>query len=88
MSSDSTTERIREFIVAEFGVPAGSTIDEDDSLLTGGLVDSMGILSLVEFIESDFGIVVVDVDLVASNFESIAAIRDFVQMKSDGARVD
>lgn len=81
MSTEELSPRIRAFIVEEFGVPADQEIDEDESLLAGGFVDSMGILALIDFIESDLDVQVGEDDLVATNFESIAAISAFVEGK-------
>ena len=85
VTSNAISDRIRSFIASEFGLPAGRQLADDDSLLNGGLVDSMGVLTLLEFIESEFGVTVADSDLVADNFESIAAMRAFVDGKRAGA---
>jgi acyl carrier protein len=81
VSASDITPLVRAFIAEEFGVPANQEIGDDESLLGGGFVDSMGILALIDFIESDLGVAVGEDDLVATNFESIAAIREFVEGK-------
>ncbi len=81
MSGNDIVGRVRAFIAEEFGVPADREIGEEESLLAGGLIDSMGILALIDFIESDFEVQISETDLVATNFESIAAIRAFVEGK-------
>lgn len=73
--------RVRAFIAEEFGVPVDQEIGEEESLIAGGLIDSMGILALIDFIESDFDVQISENELVATNFESIAAIRAFVEGK-------
>jgi acyl carrier protein len=81
VSASDITPLVRAFITKEFGVPSDQEIGDDESLLGGGFVDSMGILALIDFIESDLGVVVDEDELIATNFESIAAIREFVEGK-------
>ena len=78
---------IRNFIVDNFlfgdtTVPLG----EDDSLLQKGLIDSTGILEVVQFIEEKFGIAVEDDELVPENLDSISAIARYV-MRKQGVKV-
>lgn len=72
--------RIHAFVVATFGRGTGQ-IGPDSSLLDSGLIDSTGILELVMFLETDFGIVVADEDVVPTHFESVRAITAFVDAK-------
>lgn len=74
--------RVREFVLTTFPVPGAGAIADDDSLLDSGIVDSMGILTLVEFVEEAFGIQVDDDDLVPENFASVAAITAYVSRRS------
>jgi acyl carrier protein len=53
----------------------------DDSLIKSGIVDSLGILRLVAFIEENFSVVVEDTEVVPENFESINAMSSLVQRK-------
>ncbi len=57
------------------------TIANDAALLDAGLIDSMGIFQLVNFIESGFGVEVLDEEVVPENFESINAIVSFINAK-------
>ena len=53
----------------------------DDSLIASGIVDSLGILRLVAFIEENFSVVVDDTEVVPENFETINAMSSLVQRK-------
>lgn len=53
-------------------------MDRDSSLIESGVVDSLGILSLIGFLEDEHRIVVPANEVVFENFESIAAIRRMV----------
>jgi acyl carrier protein len=73
---------LTEFVVTNylFG-DVGRTPHDDDSLVEGGVVDSTGILELIEFIESHFGIEVSESETVPRNLGSIAALTRFVTGK-------
>jgi len=47
---------------------------EKDSLIDTGLIDSVGILKLVTFIDTQFGVHISDDDLVPENFDRVDAI--------------
>lgn len=71
--------RIRSYLEENFQISASASLQDDTSLLDEGIVDSMGILTLVEFLEGEFGIEVTDDDLVGENFASIDALHAFVE---------
>lgn len=52
-----------------------------ESLLEAGLIDSTGILELVGFVESEFGVRVADADIVPDNFDSVHAIAAYIGRK-------
>lgn len=54
-------------------------LDPDASLIESGVVDSLGILSLVAFLEDQHRVVVPASEVVFENFESIRAIRRMVE---------
>ncbi|MBN2428715.1 MAG: acyl carrier protein [Deltaproteobacteria bacterium] len=53
-------------------------IGEEDDLITSGIIDSLGIMHLIGFLESTFGIRIPDEDFVPENFSSVKAIASFV----------
>ena len=82
MSVDILKE-IQGYVLSEFAAERDE-IAPDENLLGQGILDSMGILKLVTFLEQRFGIETVDDDLVPENFESIGHMRDFVERKRSG----
>jgi len=57
---------------------------KDNSLIfKEGFFDSMGFITLITYLEEEFGIKTNDADLLEENFESINAISDFVVRKSE-----
>jgi acyl carrier protein len=53
----------------------------DADLLSAGIVDSLGILRLVAFMEQHFGVKVPDEDVVFENFQSIGAMAGYVSQR-------
>jgi acyl carrier protein len=74
---------IRAFVLENFPICRQKDLQDSDSLIESGIIDSMGMLELVAFVESDFGIVVAETDLIPENFESIATLSAFVEAKQD-----
>ena len=56
-----------------------------DEQLLGGLLDSIAILNLVEFLQDEFGIRVEDDELVPENFETVKAVATLVARKRAAA---
>jgi len=86
MQLDTVTKQIRTFLEKRF--PLTRNIGSNDSLLTGGVLDSLGILELVAFIEEEFQIAVIDEELLPENFESIACLVAFVQSKRNSSTAE
>jgi acyl carrier protein len=73
---------VRRFIADNFPL-AGDTalLDRDQSLVEAGVIDSTGVLELIGFVETSFGIEVPDRDLVPENFDSIANVVGYVSRR-------
>jgi acyl carrier protein len=79
-------ERVRTFIVQELGAYGyGSELRDDYPLLVNGLIDSLGIAELVEFIENEFGVRLELEELVVENFGTVSGIAALVRSKSPEA---
>ncbi|GHD65343.1 acyl carrier protein [Luteimonas padinae] len=74
--------RVRAFIDENFP-PAveGEPVPAGLSLLESGVIDSMGVLLLVTWLEQEFGFIVDDDEVVPENLDSIAAIDGFIARK-------
>jgi acyl carrier protein len=79
MADDPTTMKIKQFIVEEFmpDVPADE-LDSDFDLLTGGVVDSLGLLKVVAWLEEEFDVGVDESELGPESFRTVAAIKEYV----------
>jgi len=72
---------IIRFILATYPRAHQKGLDSNTLLLENGVVDSIGVLELVGFLETEFGVAVADEDLNADNFRTVAQIGAFVQAK-------
>ena len=61
---------------------------ETSSLVETGILDSVGVFTVVAFLEQHFGIEVTDEELVWKNFETVQAIARLVEAKLVGAGAD
>ncbi len=82
MDRQSTSSKIKTFLAQQF--PMTKNVSNDEPLLKNGLIDSLGILELVTFLEKEFGIAVSDEDLLPENFGSIHSLTNFIQQKTNG----
>jgi acyl carrier protein len=82
MSTNNANETIRGFILEKFPLAKKKGITDNTPLLENGVLDSMGVLDLVEFIEGEFKIGITDEDLLPENFRSVAEIAAFIQNRS------
>ena len=57
------------------------SIGDDSSLLDNGIIDSLGILEIVTFIEVEFHLLLTDEDVVSDNFETINSLAELVATK-------
>lgn len=72
--------RLRAFLLEAYQVPEDD-LATDQSLTESGVVDSSGILELIDFLETEFSIVVSDEEIAEDHFEDIQSIVRFVQGK-------
>ena len=71
--------RIREFVLEKFPLARKRKVANDDNLLESGIIDSLGVLELVEFLQREFAIAVADEDLTPENFRNIECMARFVE---------
>ena len=66
--------------------PGGQEISADDDLLGRGLLDSLGMMSLVFYIEDELGMPVPPEDVTIENFVSVSAIEAYLKRFEDSER--
>lgn len=78
-------DQIRGFIVENFLFGDAEPLTDDGlSLLDTGIVDSVGVMEMVAFLEQAHGLKVEDKELVPENFDSVARLVAFVTRKKNG----
>ncbi|RMD65648.1 acyl carrier protein [Candidatus Parcubacteria bacterium] len=74
------TDTLEQYLLREFLVEQGrNTIGPDEDLVELGIVDSLGILRLIAFMEEQFGISIPPEKVVPENFNSISALSALVE---------
>lgn len=75
-------KQIREYIDANLFIEGGhQALHDDDSFLEKGVIDSTGVLELVNWMESTFGFEVGDTELIPDNLDSIHRLAVFIERK-------
>ena len=85
MVNNAVEERVREIILERVPKSRKEGLGSTDQLLSGGLLDSLGILDVVTILEQTFDLTVDDEELVPENFESIESISAFIHTKRGAA---
>ena len=82
-SKQSIAEILQEFILRQFPLARQRKVDHDTSLLDSGIVDSLGTLEIVTFIESEFSITLTDEEMLAGYIAALQgpALNDPVAQK-------
>ena len=75
-------DKIREFIVENFLFGKDEGLKDDSSFLDEGIIDSTGIIELVNYIEKEFSIIVDDDELTPENLDSINNVISYLQRKT------
>ena len=71
---------VKKYII-EASLSSSEKIKDDTLIFDTGLLDSMGLLFLIEFLNENYGIEVNDEELNPKNFESINSIATFMESK-------
>ena len=80
--------RIHEWLLRSFPLAQERGVGSHDSLLDSGIIDSLGTLEVVNFLETEFEVQVTDEEMVADHFESVEAITQFILARQPHSAVD
>jgi acyl carrier protein len=78
---------IRTFILEKFPTAKNRGLSDDLPLLESGIIDSLGVLDVVGFLEQTFRIKIDDDELTPDNFANIRRLVAFVESKNGWAGV-
>ena len=79
---DKVRERIKGYIIDNFLFGDEVGLEDQTSFLDAGIVDSTGILELVDFLDNEFRIKISDDEILPENLDSINNIINFLDKKS------
>ncbi len=71
-------QKLREYIQDT----ANTNVDPDMPLVENGIIDSMGVMDMIAFIQSSFHVEFTDDDLTAENFQNIHTIASLIASKN------
>ena len=71
---------LTSFIKEEF-IEDGTEVEDTTNLLEEEIIDSLGIFTLVSFIEEKFGVKVDEEEVNLENFQTVASIEAMVDKK-------
>lgn len=80
MNREMVIESIRGFF--ETDLLKRSKVDHvsnSDNVIAAGIVDSLGIVKIISYLEDTFSVEIDDADLVMENFETIESMATFVE---------
>jgi len=74
-------EKIKTFIIENYLFGDDDGLEESTSFLDEGIIDSTGILELIDFISEEFDITIEDEELIPENLDSINNVAAFIGKK-------
>jgi acyl carrier protein len=78
-AADDITQAIKTFIREEIAPDCDQArLDNNESLLDSGILDSFGIMALLAFIEEEFGAKIPADEIEPANFDTLGAIAALV----------
>lgn len=82
IDNSSIDSQVRNFLAENFILDNdGEDLSADESLTQAGVLDSMGVLELIMFIEEQFGVKIPDEDTLPENLDSIERIVNYVSRR-------
>lgn len=73
--------RLCEVIDAEISLDPGVSVEPDTDLLLTGLVDSLGVVQLVAWMEQEFALTIEPTDVVLENFQTVDAMARYLERR-------
>lgn len=81
----SYEEENKKFLESTFYIQFDQTITRDTNLLAAGLIDSLGFMKLIEFLENTFNLHIPPEEFDSDAFTSLAKISAYVSKMKETA---
>ena len=75
-------QELKSYIIDNFLFGVDEGLKDDTSLLEQGILDSTGVMELVEYLEAIHDIKIEDYELLPENLDSINSICKFIESKN------
>ena len=75
---DKIKEKIKGFIIENFLFGEDNDLKDDTSFLEEGIIDSTGVLELIEYLEEEFELEIDDEDMIPENLDSLNNLEQFI----------
>lgn len=87
MTAAEILQRTRAYVLENFlYMRRDPKLDHDDPLLATGVIDSLGVMELVGFVEQTFQVQVDPADITEEHFGTLNAIARYVAAKQASSR--
>jgi acyl carrier protein len=77
-NTTTVASEVRQFVVENFLFGKGEGLSDSESFLENGMVDSTGVLELIDFIERQYGFRVADEETIPENLDGVDRIANYV----------
>lgn len=81
----SIEDKVRSYVLENFlFTDDQSMLNSSDSFMGKGIIDSTGILEVIDYLAEEFGITVDDDEMIPANLDSVDNIKAYVERKQAG----
>jgi acyl carrier protein len=77
---------LRQFVIDNFLFGRDGELQDGESFLENGIIDSTGVLELIAFLEERFGLELEETDLTPENLDSIDKVTTLVESRLAAAK--
>lgn len=74
---------LKQFLISSGYLENGEDVGNDESLFESGVIDSLAVIEITEFIKTKYDFSVPEEDLVPENFDSIDAMATYLSKAKD-----
>lgn len=78
---DDMRSRIRSFIAKEILLEESPSAVNDRTRLVGGVLDSLGLMQLVSYLQETFAVTFEESEVTPENFRTVADVEQLVRQK-------
>jgi acyl carrier protein len=82
MNKNSVRSIVATYIIDNLLLGAADELDAGTQLMEAGILDSTGVMELVAFLETNFGIAIAEEEIIPENLNSLDNICNFISLKS------